>query len=70
MDAVALAARQLADLLLLVAAAEVEGPDIGAGAADRWQASIGRRQAAWLRRLLGRRIAEMGYEPALTRTKP
>jgi hypothetical protein len=41
-----------------------------AGAADRWQASIGRRQAAWLRRLLGRRIAEMGYEPALTRTKP
>jgi hypothetical protein len=31
-DAVALAARQLADLLLLVLALEVEGADIGAGA--------------------------------------
>jgi hypothetical protein len=32
MDAVALAARELADLLLLVLALEVEGADIGAGA--------------------------------------
>ena len=36
-----------------------------AGAADRWQQSIGRGQAAWLRRLLGRRIAELGYDPAV-----
>ena len=34
-DAVALAARQLADVLLLVAALEVERADIGAGAASR-----------------------------------
>ena len=38
-----------------------------AGAADRWQASIGPRQDAWLRRLLGRRIPEMGYDPATER---
>lgn len=33
-----------------------------AGAADRWESSIGRGQAAWLQRLLGRRLAELGYE--------
>ena len=32
-----------------------------AGAADRWRASIGAGQAAWLVRLLGRRLEEMGY---------
>lgn len=32
-----------------------------AGAADRWRASIGAGQAAWLVRLLGRRMDEMGY---------
>ncbi len=32
-----------------------------AGAADRWRASIGRGQAAWLVRLLGRRMDELGY---------
>jgi hypothetical protein len=31
------------------------------GAADRWRASIGRGQAAWLERLLGRRMDELGY---------
>jgi hypothetical protein len=34
-----------------------------AGAADRWRETIGRGQAAWLGRLLGRRLAELGYEP-------
>ena len=32
-----------------------------AGAADRWRASIGRGQATWLVRLLGRRMDELGY---------
>jgi hypothetical protein len=32
-----------------------------AGAADRWRASIGPGQAAWLERLLGRRLDELGY---------
>ncbi len=32
-----------------------------AGAADRWQASITRREATWIARLLGRRLDEMGY---------
>jgi hypothetical protein len=31
------------------------------GAADRWQTSIGSAQAAWLVRLLGRRMEELGY---------
>lgn len=35
-----------------------------AGAADRWQASIGPGEARWLGRLLGRRIEEMGYPRA------
>jgi hypothetical protein len=32
-----------------------------AAAADRWRASISSGEAWWLRRLLGRRIVEMGY---------
>jgi hypothetical protein len=32
-----------------------------AGAADRWRAAIGPGHAAWLGRLLGRRMEEMGY---------
>lgn len=34
-----------------------------AGAADRWRESIGPPAEGWLRRLLGRRLAEMGYRP-------
>ena len=33
-----------------------------AGAADRWRATIGRRSEWWLRTLLGRRLAELGYD--------
>jgi hypothetical protein len=35
-----------------------------AGAADRWRASVTPREAAWIGRLLGRRIGEMGYPRA------
>lgn len=34
-----------------------------AGAADRWRESIDPPAERWLRRLLGRRLAEMGYRP-------
>jgi hypothetical protein len=34
-----------------------------AEAADRWLTTITPGQGRWLDRLLGRRIAEMGYEP-------
>jgi hypothetical protein len=33
-----------------------------ATAADRWRGSISSREAAWIDRLLGRRLDEMGYE--------
>jgi hypothetical protein len=35
-----------------------------AGAADRWRASVSADEVRWLGRLLGRRIAEMGYPPS------
>jgi hypothetical protein len=31
------------------------------GAADRWRDTIGAREARWISRLLGRRLADMGY---------
>ena len=33
-----------------------------AGAADRWRSTIGRGADRWLRRLLGRRLTELGYD--------
>lgn len=36
-------------------------PGFDAEAADRWRGSIGRREERWLRRLLGRRLDEIGY---------
>jgi hypothetical protein len=36
-------------------------PGFDAGAADRWRERISPRQAAWLRRLLGRRLEQLGY---------
>ena len=35
-----------------------------AGAADRWQRSISPQDLRWLQRLLGRRLAQMGYRAA------
>jgi hypothetical protein len=36
-------------------------PGFDAAAAERWRESIGRREERWLRRLLGRRLEELGY---------
>ena len=41
--------------------ARVGAAGFDAGAADRWRAHIGSASESALRRLLGRRLAEMGY---------